>query len=453
MITYQDMLKAKNLNKFIVSSIASYRQTKEYLTALDADEYEAQRNKTIINLTHMIYDITGVAVPDTISANNRIPSNFFHRLNTDRVAYSLGNGISFVQKEGEPDIKEALGNTLDTKLFDGFYAALIHGDAYLYIGADDYTVFPMTEFLPLMDEETGVLRAGIRFWSLDWNHRPVYVELYEEDGFTRFRSKDGKPGLTQLEEIQPKRAYIVRTQTSAADGTEIVGGENYSALPIVPLYATRSRQSTLVGMRPKIDAYDIVHSGFANDLQECAQMYWLIGNAMGMSDDEVQKLRDRLLFQHIAVVDTQNASLSAHTQEPPFEARKACLDYLRASLYEDFAVLDVHTVAAGATNDHIDAGYQPMDEEADRFEYEIIKAVQAIERLKGLPELVPQFKRNKISNQKEQTEMVMLAADHLDEETLLSKFPWITVDEIPGILERKDGAEAARYVDEEETEE
>lgn len=447
------MLKAKNLNKFIVSSIASYRQTKEYLTALDADEYEAQRNKTIINLTHMIYDITGVAVPDTISANNRIPSNFFHRLNTDRVAYSLGNGISFVQKEGEPDIKEALGNTLDTKLFDGFYAALIHGDAYLYIGADDYTVFPMTEFLPLMDEETGVLRAGIRFWSLDWNHRPVYVELYEEDGFTRFRSKDGKPGLTQLEEIQPKRAYIVRTQTSAADGTEIVGGENYSALPIVPLYATRSRQSTLVGMRPKIDAYDIVHSGFANDLQECAQMYWLIGNAMGMSDDEVQKLRDRLLFQHIAVVDTQNASLSAHTQEPPFEARKACLDYLRASLYEDFAVLDVHTVAAGATNDHIDAGYQPMDEEADRFEYEIIKAVQAIERLKGLPELVPQFKRNKISNQKEQTEMVMLAADHLDEETLLSKFPWITVDEIPGILERKDGAEAARYVDEEETEE
>lgn len=443
------MLKAKNLNKFIVSSIASYRQTKEYLTALDADEYEAQRNKTIINLTHLIYDITGVAVPDTISANNRIPSNFFHRLNTDRVAYSLGNGIFFVQKEGEPDIKEALGNTLDTKLFDGFYSALIHGDAYLYIGADDYTVFPMTEFLPLMDEETGVLRAGIRFWSLDWNHRPVYVELYEEDGFTRFRSKDGKPGLTQLEEIQPKRAYIVRTQTSAADGTEIVGGENYSALPIVPLYATRSRQSTLVGMRPKIDAYDIVHSGFANDLQECAQMYWLVGNAMGMDDNDVQKLRDRLLFQHIAVVDTQNASLSAHTQEPPFEARKACLDYLRTSLYEDFAVLDVHTVAAGATNDHIDAGYQPMDEEADRFEYEIIKAVQAIERLKGLPELVPQFKRNKISNQKEQTEMVMLAADHLDEETLLNKMPWVTVDEIPGILERKDGAEARRYVSEE----
>lgn len=447
------MLKAKNLNKFLISSIASYRQTNEYLTALDADEYEAQRNKTIINLTHMIYDITGVAVPDTISANNRIPSNFFHRLNTDRVAYSLGNGIFFVQKEGEPDIKEALGNTLDTKLFDGFYSALIHGGAYLYIGEDDYTVFPMTEFLPLMDEETGDLRAGIRFWSLDWNHRPVYVELYEEDGFTRFRSKDGKPGLTQLEEIQPKRAYIVRTQTSAADGTEIVGGENYSALPIVPLYATRSRQSTLVGMRPKIDAYDIVHSGFANDLQECAQMYWLIGNAMGMDDNDVQKLRDRLLFQHIAVVDTQNASLSAHTQEPPFEARRACLDYLRASIYEDFAVLDVHTVAAGATNDHIDAGYQPMDEEADRFEYEIIKAVQAIERLKGLPELVPQFKRNKISNQKEQTEMVMLAADHLDEETLLSKFPWITVDEIPGILERKGVDEAARYVDEEEPEE
>lgn len=449
-LTYQDYLTAKNPLKFIISAIAQYRNTEGYRTALDADEYEAQRNPTITNLTHMIYDITGVAVPDTISANNRIPCNFFHRLNTDRCAYSLGNGVFFTQQEGEPDNKAALGANLDTRLFDGFYEALIHGDSYLYVGDDDYIVFPKTQFLPLPDENTGNIKAGIRFWSLDWYHRPVYVELYEEDGFTRYRSKDGKPGLTALEEIQAKRPYKLNTRTSVADGTEIIGGENYSSLPIVPLYPGKARQSTLVGLRPKLDAYDIIHSGFANDLQDCAQMYWLIGNAMGMQDDEVQKLKDRLLFQHIAVVDTANASLTPYTQEPPFEARKACLDYLRNSMYEDFAVLDVHTIAAGSTNDHIDAGYQPMDEEADRFEYEVIKAVQQIERLKGLPELVPQFKRNKISNQKEQTEMVMLTAEHLDDETLLKKLPFVTVDEVEGILKRKDGAEARTFMETEE---
>ena len=51
---------------------------------------------------------------------------------------------------------------------------------------------------------------------------------------------------------------------------------------------------------------------------------------------------------------------------------------------------------------------------------------------------VPQFKRNKISNQKEQVEMLMLVADYLDDETLLSKLPFVTIDEVKKILKNKD---------------
>jgi hypothetical protein len=166
---------------------------------------------------------------------------------------------------------------------------------------------------------------------------------------------------------------------------------------------------------------------------------------MGMDDGDVAKLRDRIVYQHMAVVDTQNSSLTPYTQEIPYNARLECLKAIRSQLYEDFAVLDVHTIAAGSTNDHIDAGYQPMDEEADRFEYQIIKAVQQIERLKGLEPLVPQFKRNKISNQTEQTQTVMLAAQYLDDETLLNKLPFITVDEVEKILQKKDYENARRF--------
>ena len=222
-------------------------------------------------------------------------------------------------------------------------------------------------------------RAGIRFWSLDWRRRPGYCVLYEEDGFTKYRSKDGKPGLSQLELMQEKQSYKQTVRYTDADGEEVIAEDNYSALPIVPFYAGRSRQSTLIGMRANIDAFDLIHSGFANDLQDCAQVYWLISNAMGMDDDDVAKLRDRMLYQHYAVVDKDNSDIHAYTQEIPYEARMNCLKSIRSQLYEDFAVLDVHTVAAGATNDHIDAAYQPMDEEADLFEYEIIKAVKQID--------------------------------------------------------------------------
>lgn len=453
MITYSDFLNAPDREKFIVSSIASYRRSKPYQIALDANEYDAQRNVTIIQNVRKIYDITGVSAPDPISANNRIPSNFFHRLNNDRCTYSLGNGISFSDQDGTVDNrnKEALGKDFDTVLFDAGYLALIQGVSYIYVGGGENVLFPMTEFLPLPDEETGTIRAGIRFWSLDWRRRPGYCVLYEEDGYTRYRSKDGKAGLSQLELMQEKTAYRVTVQSSAADGEEIVGQENYSALPIVPVYASRTKESTLVGMRANIDAYDMIHSGFANDLQDCAQIYWLISNAMGMDENDVAKLRDRLLFQHMAVVDTTDgANVTGYTHEIPYAARTECLNAIRKQIYDDFAVLDVHTVAAGATNDHIDAGYQPMDEEADQFEYWIIKAVQQIETILGLDPLVPLFKRNRISNQKEQTDMVMMASGYLDRESILKLLPFITVDQVDEILNRLDQEEGRRMTDEPE---
>ena len=141
---------------------------------------------------------------------------------------------------------------------------------------------------------------------------------------------------------------------------------------------------------------------------------------------------------HVAVVDSDDeSSVTPYTQEIPYQARKQYLDDLRSGIYEDFGGLDVHAVAAGATNDHIDAAYQPLDEEADDFEYQVIECVQQILALIGIED-TPIFKRNRISNQREQTEMVLSAAQYLDETTILNKLPFISPDEVQQILMRKD---------------
>lgn len=447
MITWQDFLAAENKAKWIGQAIASYMRSDAYKLALDADEYDAQRNVTIKNAVKLVYDITGVSAPDPTASNNRIACNFFHRLTTDRVQYSLGNGISFpgrtvVNPDGTEttvdDTKEALGDTFDTELQKAAKKALDHGDSYLFANGDnEYHVFPKTQFLALYDEETNIMRAGIRFWSLEWRKRPVHVVLYEEDGYTKYRTEKDKYGLGALEMVQEKRAYKETVAISEADGEEVVDGTNYGVLPIVPVFADELHQSALVGMRANIDAYDMIQSGFANDLQDCAQVYWLIGNAMGMDNDAVKRMRDRLIFQHMAVVDMDNSSVTPYTQEIPYNARMAALAQIRNSIYENFGALDVHTVAAGATNDHIDAAYQPVDHEADAFEYQMIQVVQQVLRIKGMEPKVPQFKRNRLSNQKEQTEMILSAAEHLDEETILTKLPFVTVDEVKKIILNK----------------
>ena len=64
-----------------------------------ADLYDRQRNVTINGYVRMIRDATKNPIVDITAANNRIASNFFHRLNTQRCSYLLGNGVSFTHKE------------------------------------------------------------------------------------------------------------------------------------------------------------------------------------------------------------------------------------------------------------------------------------------------------------------------------------------------------------------
>ena len=451
MYTYQDFIKdtEKSGEAYAVkTAIERHTTTELYKTAKVADEYDQQRNPTINNYVKTIFNSLGVAVEDITAANNRISSNFFHRLNTQRCTYSLGNGVSFSDhvekgKDNEGNeiridtTKQKLGKKFDTDLKKCGYKALIHGVCFGFWNVKRLHLFPVTEFVPLWDEDTGALRAGIRFWRLD-DDKPMVAVLYAENGYTTYKSGSGLNNMNFTTEDQRPKPYRVTISSTPADGDEVVGESNYGVLPIVPLWGSDLHQSTLIGMREKIDSFDLIRSGFANDLEDVSQIYWIIENCGGMTMPELTKLRDRMRITHFVEANTdEGAKITPYTQEIPYQARQQYLDSIRAGIYEDFGALDVHTVAAGATNDHIDAAYQPMDENADDFEYEIIEFVQQILRLVGIED-TPIFKRNRISNQNEQTEMVMSAARYLDDETVLKKLPFVTVDEVPQIIAKKD---------------
>lgn len=451
MLTYQDFVEAGDAGRegFVLEAIGRHKSGRAYRTALIADAYDRQENTTINAYVQKVFDITGSKLVDFTASNNKIASNFFHRLNTQRTMYSLGQGVSFTdagEAAGEDTTKGRLGRHFDHDLRTLAYYALIHGVCFGFWNLDRLFVFPLTEFVPLWDEYDGTLRAGIRFWRVD-RSRPMQAVLYEADGYTRLQGRRDAGGAAgeRLEAVGAKRPYIEKTSYTPADGVErVVGGENYPALPVVPMWGSRLHQSTLVGMRQAIDSYDLIRSGFANDLTDCAQIYWLVSNAGGMGDRDLQKFLDRLKVNHVAVTDSDDGGgAQAYTQEVPYAARQAYLQSIRDGIYEDFGALDVHTVAAGATNDHIDAAYQPMDEEASDFEYQVSEFVQRLLALMGIDD-APVFKRTRISNQKEQVDMVMSEAQYLDRETVLRKLPNIAPGEVPAIMGRLDAEDGAR---------
>lgn len=461
MITYQDYEKAENKLKWIQSALTSYRNSKEYKRAVEEQEYMAGRNTAIMNTMRVIYNMAGLPENDFTKANFKIRNRLIHRLVTDRCSYSLGNGVSFSdkrkvkQKNGSKTVdptKEKLGNDFDQAVYSWAYWAQGNGESYLYVhmGHDrqewQYKLFKKTEFLPLYDEETGALRGGIRFWSLEWGKRPITAVLYTEEGYTKYRTKKGKYGLSALELAEDLKPYIETVEVSEAFGEEVTGTGNVTMLPIFPLYSGENRDSALDNLKPLIDAYDMILSGFANDLHDCAQVYWLISGAMGSTEPQKRQLLDRLILQHMAVIDGENSKIEPYTQDIPYNARKEALAQLKDQMYENFGGFDVHTVEAGATNDHIEAAYWPMDEEADAFEAQLITSIRMILDMMDIDD-TPLFDRNRVSNQKEQTDMILAAVDRnvIDVQAALEKLPWITVDEIDTILGRKDAETFGRF--------
>lgn len=447
--TYQDFERAVSDQErldFVWNAVQAHESSEQCKTAKLADLYDQQRNATINEYVQTIFSLTGSKLEDFTASNNKIASNFFARLNTQRVMYSLGNGVSFLQpdEDGEDKVKEALGRHFDHDVKEAAYYACIHGESYCFWNLDRMHVFKVTEFAPMWDEHTGELRAGIRYWRLA-KGKPMTAVLYEEDGYTTYRQQEDGGSQLVMDEAG-KRPYKTTYSYTPADGTaEVVGEENYGRLPIVPMWASRLKQSTLVGMREAIDSYDLIRSGFANDLTDCSQIYWIVRNAGGMTDTDLARFRDRLKFMHIADVDASDgAGAEPYTQEVPYQAREAYLTMIRNGLYEDFGALDVHTVAAGATNDHIDAAYQPMDENADDFEFWVAEAIQQILALQGIDDY-PVFKRNRISNMKEQVEMVVMEAQWLDAQTVLKKLPNISAEEVAAIMDAVEGDEMDRF--------
>lgn len=437
--TYDDFLKVESDEEkaeFVMSCVTAHKNSEEYKTAVVADLYDHQKNKTVMEYARTLYNVDGTETKDFTASVHRLCSNFFNALNTERCLYSLGNGVSFVDvsESGEDKTKERLGKDFDHQIKESAYYSLIHGRSYLYWNMDKVHVFKITEFVPLIDETTGELRAGIRFWQID-RTKPLTAVLYEEDGLTVYKSD--KNGGLRIE--KPKRAYKLTYSTVPHEGVpELVSEENYKSLPIVQMFGSRLKQSTIVGMQGAIDAYDLVKSGFANDVSDCAEIYWIVNNAGGMEDDDLMQFRDRLKLHHIAVVDgSDGVGVTPYTQDIPYNARTVLLSEIRNGLYEDFGALDVHTVSAGATNDHIDMAYQRMDENASDFEMWVGKAIEQLLALIGIED-TPVFRRNKISNKLEQVQMVLSEAQYLDDETVLRKLPNIEPEEATAILERRD---------------
>lgn len=415
MRTFNDLLEVgeneANRMQFVYEAISEHKSSDLYKTAQIADEYDRKQNRTIVQFQKLLYDATGRAIPDNVSANYKITSGFFNRFTTQQVQFLLGNGVTWEDET----TKDYLGEDFDKQLQVAAKASLGAGVSFGFYNYDHLEVFTALEYAPLYDEENGALMAGIRFWQVD-AQKPLRATLYEIDGITEYIWEDGEGRI-----LKEKRPYILTLVSTGVDEAEIFAGENYPTFPIVPLWANPHRQSELVGLREQIDAYDLIKSGFCNTIDEASFIYWTINNAGGMDEVDLAEFVQRLKTIHAATVEDTGSTAQANSLEAPHEGREALLDRLAKDMYADYMALNVDEIKGGAnTATQIRAAYEPMNNKADQFEYCVIEFLQGILSVAGLEDK-PTFTRSYLVNTTEEISVLLQAAQYLDDEYVTRK--------------------------------
>ena len=440
MKTYQDLVavgedESKRI-EFVKEVIAQHRNSKDYKDAEIAESYFEGENVTIVNYEKFLYDAFGRKVLDIWSPNHKIACHYYRYLVVQLALFLTGNGVSF----GETNTKEKLGADFDVTLVELLLDALNDRVSFAFVDKDKVVPFTVREFAPLQDEDTGALRAGVRWWQLD-NEKPLRCTLYEEDGYTDYRQPKGE----NLQLLRPKRKYIEVVATSEVSGEEIVDGMNYPTFPIVPLY-NYGKRSELDGNREAIDALDLMVSQLINNVDAGEAVYWLFKNAGGMDQKELNQYIQTLKTSHAAAVEG-DGDIMAHSPDVKFQASHEAIEQLRRQIFDNQMGLDVRNIAGGAaTATQIKAAYEPLNTKADLLEMQLNKFVCGILAVLGIDDK-PTFTRSYIINQNEAVQTIVQAGTELPQEYKTRKILEILgdIDKADKVLEQLTAEDANRF--------
>lgn len=444
-VTFQDWLAAPDRDRLLLSAIDSYKTSADFRQALEAGEYFRGRNSAVAQKTILrarkieTRDENGrrrirTGTEDVVG--NRIGSGFFFRFITQQNQFLLGNGCILPDAE----TKARLGADFDHQLAFLGERALIHGVGWGFWNVDHLEVLEAARdsrsgFFALADEMTGQPMVGVQFWQLSPS-KPMYIRLFELDGFSLLRLEKGR-----LIPVLSKRPYIV-TMRSDALGDEVLSAENYAALPIIPLYANTEHHSELTpAIKAKIDAYDNILSDFADNLDRANDVYWVLNNFGGTTDDIAQMLEEIQRIKAVANLSDGSGSSSTaepHTIEVPYAARQTALEILEKALYQDYMALNIDALTGGSlTNVAIRTATANLHLKADRYEWQVFRFIQQLLSLLGITTEEIRFQRQCIANESETVADIATMRQDIDRRTALKLNPYIQPEEIDSILSQE----------------
>lgn len=376
-------------------------------------------------------------------ADERISSAFYPLLVNQKSSYAFTTPPTFDVGADERNtvITQVLGDKFPKICKNLCAGASNEGVAWLHYwvtasGVFKYAIVPAGQVCPvytndLDDEMDAVLRVYQEVDEQDGENYDVY-EYWTDTECQCFRKR------TKADIYEGLTAYYTLEMYDAANGSPLDPTDTemhqMGTVPFIPFRNNDITQGDLPRVKGLIDAYDIVYSGFLNDLEDVQQVILVLSGYDGEDLGEfLDKLKRSKVIKVDATEDNHSPGVDKLAIEIPVEAREKMLTMTRKAIFEQGMGIDPDPQNFGNSSGvALQYLYSLLELKTGIMETEFrigfSDLIRAIGRYKGWGELeniIQTWTRTSVNNDSELAQIAAQSSGIISKATIVKNHPWV----------------------------
>ena len=366
------------------------------------------------------------------NADNRIPRNFHGLIVNQKASYAFTAPPLFDvgNVTANKRITEALGDEYAKNCMGLCVNAANTSIGWVHYWTGDngfeWAVVPSAQIIPAFDRSLkrrliGVMRVYPDIDEDTGDNYTVY-EYWTDTECQAFRRRTGD----ELEMLAYYNMFIDPISGEMAASFR----HDFGEVPFIPFYNNNVHTDDLRNIKPLIDVYDKVYSGFINDLDDIQELIFVLSGYGG--EDLNSFLSDLKKYKTIKVDGDEGGAVSTLNIEIPIEARNSVLEATRKAIFEQGQGFDPQPENFGnQSGEALKFMYSLLEMKTGLMETEFrlgfARLIRAICKALGIScgTIIQTWTRTCIKNDTEQAQICRDSVGIVSEKTILKNHPLV----------------------------
>ena len=376
------------------------------------------------------------------NADNRIPFNFHGLLVNQKASYMFTAPPLFdVGTDGANKVlRSFLGDKYPKVCKDLCVEASNTTVGWIHVwndresGGYNYAVVPSEQIIPIWDRSLEKKLLGVLRGYHDIAEDGTELDVYEYWNDRICEAYMVRAGDTVDEGLEPYRIFTV-IDTSGNISEESCFEHGIGEVPFFAFPNNNIGTNDLKNIKPLIDTYCKVFSGFVNDLEDIQEIIFVLTNYGGADLNEF--LRDMKNYKTIKIDNDSGddkSGVSTLTIEIPVEAREKMMEVSRKCIFEQGMGIDPDPQNFGNSSGvALNFLYSLLELKAGLMETEFRPSfgrfIRCICRLLGVAvkenAITQTWTRTSVRNEQELAQIAAQSKGVISDETIVRNHPWV----------------------------